>query len=71
VIEQLAKIEERFEELNRLMADPALVMDYERIAELSREQAGINGLVQAFRRYRSVEEELAGAQEMAALRWSP
>jgi len=51
--------------VNRLMADPALVMDYERIAELSREQAGINGLVQAFRRYRSVEEELAGAQEMA------
>ncbi|HUW08811.1 MAG TPA: peptide chain release factor 1 [Anaerolineae bacterium] len=65
MIEQLAKLEDRFEELGRLMADPAVVMDYERVAELSRERAGLNELVLAYRRYRDVESELTGAQEMA------
>ncbi|MBC8449433.1 MAG: peptide chain release factor 1 [Chloroflexi bacterium] len=64
MLEKLAKIEERYEELNRLMADPAVVMDHERVTELAREQAGIEKLVQSTRRYRAVETELAETQEL-------
>lgn len=64
MLEKLAKIEERYEELNRLMADPDVVMDHERLAELAREQAGIEEVVQATRRYRAVEKELSEAREL-------
>ena len=64
MLEKLAKIEERYEELNRLMADPDVVMDHERLAELAREQAGIEEVVQATRRYWAVEKELSEAREL-------
>jgi len=59
MLEKLAKIEERYEELNRLMADPAVAVDHERMTQLAREQAGLEELVQTYRRYRTVEKELA------------
>jgi len=62
MLDKLAKIEKRYEELNRLMADPEVVMDHERIAKLAREQAGIEELVQSYRRYGVVEKESAETQ---------
>ncbi|MDH7485808.1 MAG: peptide chain release factor 1 [Anaerolineae bacterium] len=64
MLEKLARIEERYEELNRLMADPDVVMDHERLAELAREQAGIEEVVQTTRRYRAVEKELSETREL-------
>jgi len=58
MLEKLAKIEERYEELNKLMADPDVAVNHERMAELAREQASIEELVQSYRRYRAVQKEL-------------
>ena len=64
MLDKLAKIEERYEELNRLMADPEVAVDHERMAELAREQAALEELVQSYRRYRAVEKELADTRAL-------
>jgi peptide chain release factor 1 len=58
MLENLARIEERYEELNLLMADPKVATDHQRVAELAREQAGLERLVQAYRRYQEVSAQL-------------
>ena len=54
MIEKLADIESRYEELQRLMAEHA--GDYARVAELSRERSEIEPVVQKFREYKQAQE---------------
>jgi peptide chain release factor 1 len=58
------EVERRYEELNRLMADPEVVLDHQRVTQLAQEQAEIADLVTAYQRYRATEHELAGAREL-------
>jgi peptide chain release factor 1 len=64
MLERLALVEERYEELNRLMADPEVSTDPARLTEYAQEQAEIEPLVQAYRQYKSVLEELAQTESM-------
>jgi peptide chain release factor 1 len=67
MLDKVELVEERYEELNRLMADPEVVTDHVRIAEYAQEQAEIAELVQAYRRYRALEAELADTRELLDL----
>ncbi len=76
VLDKVAAIDRRYEELNTLMADPAVATDPTRVGELAREQAEIEEIVSIYRAYRAAEIELAEARvlvgdesdpEMAAL----
>lgn len=58
MLEKLALVEERYEELNRLMADPEVATDPVRLKELAQEQAEIEELVQTYRQYKANEQEL-------------
>lgn len=62
--QKLAGIEARYQELNALMGDPEIAMDYERVAELAQEKSGLEQIVAAARDYTRVLDELAGAREM-------
>jgi peptide chain release factor 1 len=62
--ESLALIEARYEELNRLMAQPEIAVDHEQIRKLAQEQADLSETVEKYREWRSVLEELAATQEM-------
>lgn len=64
MLERLAELEERFQELTNLMADPEVACDYEKVAEYAKQRAEIAETVDVYRRYRQVLEELAGAREM-------
>ncbi len=64
MLDKLARIEERYEELNQLMADPKVATDPVRVREYAREQAEIEELVQTYRRYRANEEALAQTRTM-------
>lgn len=57
--EQLSRVEERFEELDRLMADPDVVSDYARVQELAQERSNLEALVDAYRRYQGLQSQLA------------
>ncbi len=62
--EQLLRVVERYEELDRLMADPDVLADYVRVQELAQERSGLEGLVEAFRRYQDLEQQLADSREL-------
>jgi len=64
MLDKLERVEQRYEELNRLMATPEVATDPDRIRQCAQEQSEIQELVETFRRYRSVSEELAATQEM-------
>jgi len=58
MIEKLELIEERYEELNRLMADPEVATDPDLVRKYAQEQAEIAGLVQKYRQYKANQIEL-------------
>ena len=64
MLEKLKLIEERYEELNALMADPEVVTDHVKVAEYAQEQSEIAEMVQAYRRYNALEAELADTRAL-------
>lgn len=66
MLERLDKVEERYEELVRLMADPAVAQDYERVAQYAKEQAGLEDIVSAYRTYKDTAEELEETKTLLA-----
>ncbi len=64
MLEKLALIEERYEELNKLMADPKVATDHVRLRELAQERAEIEELVQTYRQYKANEQELSETEAM-------
>lgn len=57
--EKLAKLADRFDELDRLMSDPAVVADYGRLNELAQERSDLEELVETFRRFQHIEQQIA------------
>jgi peptide chain release factor 1 len=66
MLERLGVLEQRFEELNRLMADPDLAQDYEKVTEFAIERSELEETVNEYRSYRDVLDEIAGSEEMLA-----
>jgi peptide chain release factor 1 len=64
VFDKVAAIERRYEELNRLMADPAVGTDRARLTELAREQSEIEEIVSVYRAYLSAQSELEDARTL-------
>ncbi len=64
LLDKLAGIEVRYDELERLISDPANVSDYEKVAELAQERAEIADIVSATREYRQALDELEQAQAL-------
>ena len=67
MLDKVKLIEDRYEELNRLMADPEAATDHVKLAEYAREQAEIAELVQAYRRYNALEKQLSDSHELLEL----
>ncbi len=66
VIEKVAAINRRYDELNEMMADSAVATDPGRLSELAREQSEIEPVVTEFRAYLAAQAELDGARELVA-----
>ncbi len=64
MLEKLALVEERYEELNRLMSDPEIATDPDKMREYAQEQSDLENLVQKYRKYKQLGEELIGAEEI-------
>ncbi len=56
--ERLEAIERRYDELDSLMADPEVSIDYTHIQALAKEQAGIRTIVELSREFRSAQTQL-------------
>lgn len=64
--EKLAGIETRYEELNRLMADPAQLENYSRIAEYAKERSSLEEIVTTYRDYKDLLKNLADTRALLA-----
>ncbi|HPF26886.1 MAG TPA: peptide chain release factor 1 [Steroidobacteraceae bacterium] len=61
---RLEKISDRFEEVGRLLADPQVINDARQFRDLSVEYARLTTVADAFTAYRTLERDLAAAQEL-------
>jgi peptide chain release factor 1 len=65
MLERLAEVEARFEELSRLLEDPEVVADHRRVHVIAQERAQLEGVVQLYRHYRETEAALTDARATA------
>ncbi len=71
MLDKVELVEERYEELNRLMADPVVATDHVKLAEYAQEQSEIADLVLAYRRYRALQAELRDTQALMEMEEAP
>jgi peptide chain release factor 1 len=66
LLEKLAGIEKRYDELNVLMTDPAVIADYNRLRETGQERIALEPIVHAYHDYGAALRHLDEAQSLAA-----
>jgi peptide chain release factor 1 len=64
MLENLAHIEERYEQLTQAMATPEVATDYQKLAEYGQERAELEPLVLRYREYKEVERQIEEAREL-------
>ncbi len=64
MLEKLAQIEERYEELNRRLADPDITADYVKATNYAQERAELEKTVDGYRRYKRLQQELEATRAM-------
>ena len=63
---KLESVQDRFEEIAGLLADPDVIADQNQFRDLSKEYARVEPVVQSFQLYQSVLDDISAAEEMAA-----
>ncbi|HAT53659.1 MAG TPA: peptide chain release factor 1 [Lactobacillus sp.] len=61
---KLQAVSDRYEELNELMSDPAVIADSDRFMKLSKEEGSIRETVEKYRRYRKVMDEISDDNDL-------
>jgi peptide chain release factor 1 len=64
MLDKLAEVEARYDELERLMGDPAIAQDYEQVTEYAKERAGLHEIVSAYRDFRTRQRQLNEARAL-------
>jgi len=64
ILDRLARIEERFEDLTRQMSDPALVADQDRYRQTTRAFAELERIVLKYREYREVARQIRDSESL-------
>ena len=62
MFDKLDGIEKRYDELERLLADPQVAQDYERVARYAQERGELEPLVTTYRTYKATLDELEQAR---------
>jgi peptide chain release factor 1 len=62
--ERLASLERQYEALEERLADPEVLRNQEEYQKYGKEHADLTPLIQAFRRYRQLQKELADSQTL-------
>ncbi len=64
ILDKVARSAARYDELHRLLSDPAVASDPSKLRAYGQELSDLEELVQKYRRYQETEAELANAREM-------
>ena len=71
MLDKLQGVEERYEKLNTQLADPAIATDYVKAAEYAQQRAELEEVVEGYRRYKDLQQELADTRAMLQEDLSP
>jgi len=66
MLDKIEELERRFQELEALLSDPVVIANQPEFRKLSREHADLAPLVDAYRRYRKVLDDMDGNRELLA-----
>ncbi|MBA3943439.1 MAG: peptide chain release factor 1 [Herpetosiphonaceae bacterium] len=66
VMDKLAQIAERYEQINEEMAQPEVATDNQQLQKLAREQREIEPIVQKYHEYSRLLKDMTGTEEMIA-----
>src|SRR5260370_65351 len=61
----------RFEQLDRLLQDPTVLTDSNRVTQVQRERGGLTKVALKIREFNQLEDEIAAALEMAEAETDP
>ena len=64
MIQKLDQLEKRYHEIQRLVADPAVLRDQGRYRELMRESAGLEEVVEAYSTFKKLCKEIEGTRQV-------
>lgn len=71
MLEKIAKIARRYEELEKRMADPEVLADHVKLAELAQERSDIQPIVESYRRHGDLAQELEDTRELLEMAEDP
>ncbi|MDW7644985.1 MAG: peptide chain release factor 1 [Desulfuromonadales bacterium] len=61
---KLEEVVDRFQEVEGLLSDPSVMANQEKFRQLTKEHADLSELVEVYREYKKVTEEIAGNREL-------
>jgi len=64
MFDRLQAVEDRYDHLNEMLSDPAVVSDITKLRDYSKEQSGLQETVETYRDYKHAKAELNSAKEM-------
>src|SRR5713101_2612827 len=64
MFERLEKIRERYEEVTRLLSDPAVIASQTKYRELSKEHSELTEIIRVYNLYRKTESDLQEIREL-------
>jgi len=67
MFQRIKDIEKRYEELERLLSDPAVIANRAEYQKLAKEHADLTALIETFREYEKTGGQLDEAQQMLRL----
>ncbi len=71
MLDKIADVVARYDEIERLMADPQVLADHVKLTELAQERSEMATLVESYQRYQILSRELGEAREMQELEDDP
>ena len=60
----MQSLEDRYDKLNQMLSDPEVISDISKLREYSKEQSGLEDVIQVYRAYKDVIEELSDSKAM-------
>ena len=64
MLDKLDSVEKRYDELNKLLAEPAIASDYVKASQYAQERAELDDVVSTYRRYKQVDRQLSDARAL-------
>lgn len=64
LLHRMQSLEDRYDKLNQMLSDPEVINDTAKLREYSKEQSGLEDVIQVYREYKDVQEQYDDAKAM-------